>query len=138
MAAAGRNAESPSEYIPYDSADQGTEHDHWIDDFGIDHAAADRGGHVQTEHREGDEVEEGGPEHGGQRPQHPGRNDRCDRVGTVVQPVEEIEQQRHSDEADQHRRADEETAQPQTCSTTMASITSTTSSHRSTTASTRS
>ena len=46
---------------------------------------------MQAEEQEGDEIEEGRPEHRILRPQHPGRDDGGDGVGGVVQAIEEIE-----------------------------------------------
>ena len=63
-------------------------------------------GDVQAEHQEGDEVEERRPDHGVLRPQHAGRDDGGDRVGGVVQAVEEVEQQRDGDQADQNRKTE--------------------------------
>ncbi len=40
------------------------------------------------------------------RPQHAGRDDGGDRVGGVVQAVQEVEQQRDADQADQERQAE--------------------------------
>ena len=74
-----------------------------IDDAGLDDAGADGLRDVEPEHQEGDEVEERRPKHRVLRPQHPGRHDGRDRIGGVVQSVEEIEQQRDGDEADQDR-----------------------------------
>ena len=68
-----------------------------VDDAGLDDAGADGVGDMQPEHQEGDEIEERRPQHRVLRAQHPGRYDGRDRVGGVVQPVEEVEQQRDCD-----------------------------------------
>ena len=54
----------------------------------------DRLRHVQPEYGERDEIEERRPDHRRLRPQHARRDDGRDRVGGVVQAVQEIEQQR--------------------------------------------
>jgi len=56
---------------------------------------------VQPEHQERDEIEERGPKHRELRPQHSGRDDGRDRIGGVVQAVQEVEQQSDGDQADQ-------------------------------------
>jgi hypothetical protein len=77
-----------------------------IDDRGIDDPGADGLGDVQAEHAEGDEVEESGPEHRILRPEHAGRDDGRDRVGGVMQAVQEVERERDGDEADQDGKAE--------------------------------
>jgi hypothetical protein len=52
---------------------------------------------VEAEHQEGDEVEERRPQDRVLRPQHPRRHDGRNRIGGVVQSVQEIEQQRDCD-----------------------------------------
>ena len=76
-----------------------------VDDARRDDAGADGGGDVQAEHSEGDEIEEGRPEHGILRAQHAGRDDGRDRIGGVVQAIEEVEQQRDRDQNDQNRKS---------------------------------
>ncbi len=68
-----------------------------VDDAGLDDPGADGVGDVKPEHQEGDEIEERRPQHRILRPQHPGRDDGRNRVGGVVQSVEEVEQQRDCD-----------------------------------------
>ena len=58
---------------------------------------------MQAEEQEGDEIEEGRPEHRILRPQHARRDDGGDGIGGIVQAVEEIEEQRDGDQADQQR-----------------------------------
>ena len=62
-------------------------------------AGADGLRHVQPEEQERDEIEERSPRHGIVRPQHAGRDDGRDRIGGVVQSVEEIERQRDDDQS---------------------------------------
>ena len=57
---------------------------------------------VQPEHRERDEIEERGPDDRRLRPQDARRHDGRDRVGRVVQTVQEIEQQRDRDQRDEN------------------------------------
>ena len=54
----------------------------------------------RAEDEEGDEVEEGGPRDGEAGRQHPSRNDGGDRVGGVVEAVDEVEGQRQPDDDD--------------------------------------
>jgi hypothetical protein len=79
--------------------DHGRVHHRRVDDPG-----ADRIGDVQAEHREGDEIEKSRPEHRILRPQHPGRDDGRDRVRSIVQAVQEVEQQRDRDQDGQDRK----------------------------------
>ena len=70
------------------------------------------------------------------RPQHPGRDDGGDRIGGVVQSVEEVEQQRDGDQSDQERKTKRGVhcaALPYTCSITIELISLATSSKRSAT-----
>ena len=67
----------------------------------LDDAGAHRLRDVQAEHRERDEVEERGPDDRRLRAQHARRHDGRDRVGRVVQAVQEIEQQRDGDQRDE-------------------------------------
>ena len=94
---AGRYPQSPGDQVPDDGAHQGGEDHLRIDDAGLDDPGADGIGDVKPEHQEGDEIEERRPQHRVLRPQHPGRYDGRNRVGGVVQPVEEVEQQRDCD-----------------------------------------
>ena len=128
------NPERPGDQVPDDGAHQRREDHGGIDDARFDDAGADRIGDVEPEHQEGDEIEEGGPEHRILRAQHPRRHDRCDRIGGVVQPVEEVEQQRDRDQEDQNRKTEggiHVMALPYTCSITMELISLATSSKRS-------
>ena len=107
-----------------------------VDDAGLDDAGADGLGDMKPEHQEGDEIEERRPQHGVLRPQHSGRDDRRDRIGGVVQSVEEVEQQRDCDQSDQNRKTKRGihcAALPYTCSITMLLISLATSSKRSAT-----
>ncbi|WP_240387213.1 hypothetical protein [Brevundimonas naejangsanensis] len=56
---------------------------------------------MQAEEQEGDEVEEGRPPHRIDRRQDAGGDDGGDRVGRVVQAVQEVEQQGDADQEDQ-------------------------------------
>jgi hypothetical protein len=77
-----------------------------VDDGRGDDPGAERLGHVQPEEQKGDEVEERRPDHGVERSQHPGRDDRRDRVRRIVHAVEEIEQEGDEDQADQQRQGE--------------------------------
>ena len=102
--------------------------------IGLDDAGADGVGDIDAEHPERHEIEERRPEHRILRTQHPGRHDRRDRIGGVVQPVEEVEQQRDRDQSDQDgktKRGVHVAALPYTCSMTILLISLATSSKRS-------
>src|ERR1700726_2181520 len=107
-----------------------------IDDAGIDDPGADGLRDVKAEHQESDEIEERRPQHGILRPQHAGRDDGRNRIGSVVQSIEEVEQQRDSNQSDQNRKTKRGihcAALPYTCSMTMLLISFATSSNRSAT-----
>ena len=104
-----------------------------VDDVGADDARADRLGDMQAEEQEGDEVEERGPEHGILRPQHARRDDGGDGIRCVVQAVQEVEEQRDADQADEKRKGEGRRPSAQTFSITMPLISLATSSKRSTT-----
>ncbi len=55
---------------------------------------------MQAEEKERDEVEESGPDDCELRRKDPRRNDRCDRIGGVVETVQEIEEKRQDDQKD--------------------------------------
>ncbi len=93
--------EAPGDQIPDDRTREGGKDHPRIDHAGFDDPGADGVRDIEAEHAEGDEVEERRPEHRILRPQHTGRNDRRDRVGGVVQAVQEVEQQRNRDQSDQ-------------------------------------
>ena len=101
MAGGRRDAQPPGDQVPGDRPHQRAEDDLRVDDAGVDDALAHRFGHMQAEEEEGDEVEEGGPGDRILRFQHAGRHDGRDRVGGVVQAVQEIEQQGDTDQRDQ-------------------------------------
>ena len=88
---------SPAKITPIDSTSWSTT------------SVGDRRRHRGAEDEEGEEVERGRPHHGRERRQHPGRDDGRDRVGGVVETVDEVEQQGdRDDEPEQdvgHRQA---------------------------------
>lgn len=86
---------------------------------------------MQAEEQEGDEIEEGRPRDRILRPQHPGGDDGGDGIGGVMQTVQEIEEQRDGDKADEQRQGKRDIHQ--TFSITMPLISLATSSKRSTT-----
>src|SRR5262249_8322930 len=65
---------------------------------------AHAGGHLEVEDEKGDEVEEGGPDHGGVGAEHPRRDYRGHRIGRVVEAVQEVEGQGQGDEHQDGRR----------------------------------
>ena len=105
MRAARRNAEPPGQQIPADGAHEGAEYDRRVDDLGGDDSRPDGLRDVQPEHHEGDEIEERRPRHGILRRQHPGRHHRCNRVGGIMQPVQEVERQRDRNQGDEYASA---------------------------------
>ena len=98
------NSERPGDQVPDDGAHKCREDHGGIDHARFDDAGADGIGNMKPEHQEGDEVEERCPQHRVLRTQHAGRHDRRDRVGGVVQPVEEVERQRDDDQPHQQRK----------------------------------
>jgi hypothetical protein len=58
---------------------------------------------MHTEHEKGNKIEEGGPHHRITRPQHPRRYKGCDRIGGIMQPIEEVERQRDDNQTNQNR-----------------------------------
>ena len=106
VAGRGGDAEHPGEDVPDDRADQSREDHRGGDDLHVDDALADRVGDVEPEEEEGDEVEEGGPGDRELRAEHAGRYHRRDRIGGVVQAVQEIEQQGDADQGDQQGKGE--------------------------------
>src|SRR5262249_17040537 len=74
-----------------------------VDNVRVDDALAHRPGDLEMKHQEGDEVEECRPDHGSARRQHSRRDHGRDRVGRVVKAIEEIEQERQSDQEPDHQ-----------------------------------
>jgi hypothetical protein len=103
VAAARGNPQVPREHVPDDRAGQRAEDDAAIDDARVHDPGADRLRHVQTEHRERDEVEERRPGNGDLRAQHARCDHGGDRVRRVVQAVQEVEQERDRNQADENR-----------------------------------
>ena len=100
MRRARREAQVERDEVPADGADEtGEDHAHREHAGGrVDHVVGDRRGHLGAEHGEGDEVEEGRPDDGVLRPEHPGGDDGGDRVGRVVEAVREVESERQDDD----------------------------------------
>jgi hypothetical protein len=99
-------AEIPCDGVPRDGAHERAEDHVVVDDLRVDDALADRGGHLQVEDEDRDEVEERGEGDRVVRLQHAGGDDRGDGIRRVVQPVHEVEQQGEGDEEDQHPHPD--------------------------------
>ena len=95
-------AEVPGDHVPYDGSHQSGEDDRVCEDPLIDHILGDRAGHRRSEDQECREVEERGPRDSQSRREDARRDDRRDRVGRVVEPVEEVERQGNGD--DGHER----------------------------------
>jgi hypothetical protein len=92
------NAVDPRDDIPADRADERTENDVLIDDFGIDRPFADGGGDLQVKDEIRDDVERRGECDRLLRLQHAGRDDRRDGISGVVKTVHEVERERDYDE----------------------------------------
>jgi hypothetical protein len=106
MRAARRNAQPPGHDIPSNGAHKCAEDHLRIDDIGSDDPGADGLGNVQAKEQKGDEIEERRPNDGIVGAQDPRRDDRRDRVGSVVQSIEKIESQRDRDETNNERKVD--------------------------------
>ena len=88
----------PGHQVPDDGARQPREDHRERDDAQVDHARADRLSDGRAESERRDEVEERRPDDRLPGRQHPGRDDRGDRVGRVVEAVDVVEDQRDRDE----------------------------------------
>jgi hypothetical protein len=97
---AGGQPVVPGDEIPDDRAGEAREDHREGDDGEVDHAAADglRDGGAEEEGRH--EVEERRPGHGPAGREHPRRDHGGDRVGGVVEAVDEVEDQRDADQGD--------------------------------------
>jgi hypothetical protein len=98
VARRGWDAGQPGDDVPGDRAGERAEHQPVGDLGDVDDAGADGLGHVQAEEDEGHEVEERGPGDGVAGAQHARGDDGGDRVGRVVQAVQEVERQRDGDQ----------------------------------------
>ena len=100
MRRAGRQPEVPGDQIPGDRADQAGEDHRKRHDVDVDQAGADGLGDGGAERERRDEIEERRPDDRLAGRQDARRDDRRDRVGGVVKPVDVIKDQRNEDEAD--------------------------------------
>ena len=100
----GRQPPIPCDQVPADRADEGGQDHPRIHDVRAHDAPAHRGRHVHAEAEGGDEVEDGGPHHGLERRQDPRRHHGGDRVGRVVEAVDEVEEEGDGDDEDDERR----------------------------------
>ncbi len=108
MARRGGQALEPRDDVPEHRSDQRPEHHGRSHQVLVDQALADRVGDlVQLRHGEREkissEVEESGECHGLRGAQQARGDDRRDRIGGIVQPVQEVERERDGDEANQQR-----------------------------------
>ena len=106
VAGRGWDAQPPGDEVPRYRPHQRAEDQLRVDDAGVDDPLAHRGRDMQPEEEESDEVEEGGPGDRIVRLENASRHDRRDRVGGVVQAVQEIEQQGDADQRDQQGQGD--------------------------------
>src|SRR5215208_1994450 len=91
-------AQVPGDKVPYDRTQQPTQDDVGIYDADIDQPLADGLCHRSADHECGNEVEERRPHHRHSGLEHPGGNDSCNGVGAVVKAIDEVEDQRNSDD----------------------------------------
>ncbi len=106
MAGRGRDALQPGHDVPEHRPDQSTEDHRGGDQVLVDQPLADRVGDlVKARHGEGEEVggevEEGGEDDRLNRTEKPGRDHRRDRVGGVMESVQEVERQGDGDQPDE-------------------------------------
>ena len=94
----GRKSQKPGDQIPENGAQQSAQHHAGIHYHGVDQPLAQGLGNRRSHHECRHEVEERRPHHRYSRAQHPGRDYGSDRVGTVVEAVDEIEDQRDADD----------------------------------------
>ena len=94
---ARREPQDPRHDVPEDRAHQRGEDPGVRERARVDDVR-DRVRHLGSEDEERGEVEERRPRHGLPGRQHPRRNDRGDRIGGVVETVEEVEGQRDQDD----------------------------------------
>ncbi len=109
MAGRGGDALQPGDDVPEHRSDQGSEDHGGCDQILVDQPLADRVRDlVKLRYGEsqeiGREVEEGGEDDRLHRAEQPGRDHGRDRVGGVVEPVQEVERQSDGDEADEQRQ----------------------------------
>src|SRR2546426_10625886 len=83
--------------VPSDRSDKHCDEKVWGDYFRVDNSFADCGCDAYAETECGDEVEESGPGHRQSRRKNSCRDNCCDRVGSIMKPVHEIESERYSD-----------------------------------------
>ena len=101
-----RDAPPPGDHVPGDRADQRTEHDVVVHHAGLDDALAHRGRHLELEHEQRDEIEEGREQHRLLRLEHARGDHGGDRVGRVVEAVHEVERDRQQHEHGDHPERD--------------------------------
>src|SRR5690349_6605226 len=99
MRAAGGDTGPPDAQVPRDGTLESREDHARANHPRINDASADRLGDMQAEEQESDEVEEGSPKDGRAGRQNARRHDRGNRIGGVMQPVEEVENEGEGDEA---------------------------------------
>ena len=91
MRATRRDAADPSDDVPGNGPHQCAEHNERVYDVCLENALADGLGDMKPKEQEGDEVEEGCPEHRVLRAQHPCGNDSRYGIRRVMQPVQKVE-----------------------------------------------
>ena len=67
--------------------------DFGVDHLDVNHALADGVGHGSAEDKRGNEIPEGGPQHGAEGRKHARRNDRRDRIRGIMPAIREFEGQ---------------------------------------------
>ena len=106
MAGGRGDAFQPGQHIPEHRPDERAEDHGGGNDILVDDPATYRFGDVETDDPVGREVAGRGKDHRGDGRKQLGRDNRGDRIGGIVQAVEEIERQRHGDQADEQRKGE--------------------------------
>ena len=95
---AAGNAVVPGDDVPGDGTYEGAKHHVRIHHARLHDALAHRSRHAEVEHKNRDEVEECREQHCLRRLEHTSGDHRGNRVGRIVEPVHEVEQERQRDE----------------------------------------
>ncbi len=97
---AGGQRQPPRDEVPENSARQAGHDDVGRHQVQIHESLAHRFGHRRAEQERRHEVEKPGPQHGLPRRKHARGHDGGDRIGGVVESVDEVEDQRDADDQD--------------------------------------
>jgi hypothetical protein len=95
MGGGAGKAEIPGNEIPDDRPKQSSQDDIRIHDADVDETLTDGLGHRSADHKSRHKIEECGPEHCHSGTQDPGRNHCGNGVGTIMETVDEVEDERN-------------------------------------------